>query len=122
MVEHDATSKIPQSVKFIWIAINSNNQIYVFLIWPPYNDQLPLGSCVASKVFNVSGFWSLVDDDPAADISRYSTPVPVAVLALLLVEIPTEEAPVKLLQPSIIHGKRNVFVTSLCMMHPSDHS
>ena len=34
-----------------------------------------------------------MDDDPAADISRYSTPVPVAVLALLLVEIPTEEAP-----------------------------
>ena len=93
-----------------------------FLIWPPYNEQLPLGSCVASKVFNVSGFWSLVDDDPAADISRYSTPVPVAALALLLVEIPTEEAPVKLLQPSIIHGKRNVFVTSLCMIHPSDHT
>ena len=89
-----------------------------FLIWPPYNEQLPLGSCVASKVFNVSGFWSLVDDDPAADISRYSTPVPVAALALLLVESPIEEAPVKLLQPSIIHGKRNVFLISLFMTHP----
>ena len=44
------------------------------------------------------------EDDPAADISRYSTPVPVITLifVLLCVESPAdEETPVILLQPSI---------------------
>ena len=65
---------------------------------------VPFGNCVASKVLRVSGVCNFVDE-PAADISRYSTPVPVIALifVLLCVDIPTEEeAPVILLQPSIL--------------------
>jgi hypothetical protein len=55
-------------------------------------------------VSRVSEVCNLVEDDPAADISRYSTPVPVITLifVLLCVESPAdEETPVILLQPSI---------------------